>query len=254
MENSIVQVIKQASDETLSQQIEKAYDELEQKYFIKEWKSSELESGHFVESIRRLIEFKLFGQYTPIGNNLPNFNVQELTRYENSQGNESYRIIIPRVLFSVYCIRNKRGIGHLSLISANHQDATFILESCKWVIAEIVRLESSLDPDKTRLLVDKIIQREIEGLWEEGDIKRILIDGINLKDSILFLLFDKSPQSDEAMRKIIEYGDKTYFRKVLNDLHKKRLIEYQANGQCFLSPLGRKSAETITLRAFEKKE
>lgn len=251
MEQSIVQILHQASDNILSQQIARSYEELEQKYFIKEWKSSELESGHFVESIRRLIEFKLFGSYTPIGQNLSSFTPQVLASYENNQGNESYRIIIPRVLYSIYCIRNKRGVGHVSLISANHQDATFILESCKWVMAEIIRLESSLDPDISRRLVDKIIQRDVEGLWEEGDIKRILISGLTLKESILFLLFDKSPQSSYEIRSIIEYKNKTYFNKALKELHTKRILEYQSNGECVLSPKGRKEAERIILKAFD---
>lgn len=248
MKDVILRIIQYASDDKLSHTILNTYEEIEKKYFLSEWKLSELESGHFVEAIRRFIELKLFGQYTKIGTGLPSFNSSTLENYEKASGMESYRIIIPRVLFSIYCIRNKRGIGHLSLISANKQDASFILSSCKWILAEIIRIESNLDPNTTLALIEKVTQRDIEGIWEEGDIKRLLVTNINLQEKILFLLFDKNPLADEELRDIIENKDKSYFKKTLKKLHADRLIEYKHNGQCFLSPKGRKEAESIILK------
>jgi len=74
MKDAILRIIQNASDEKLSREILNIYEEIEKKYFIKEWKLSELEAGHFVEAIRRFIELKLFGQYTKIGTNLTSFN------------------------------------------------------------------------------------------------------------------------------------------------------------------------------------
>lgn len=245
MENSIIRIISSASDAVLAAAIINAYKEVEKNYFLKVWKSSELDSGHFVEAIRRFIEYKLFGYYPPIGTNLSNFNNATLQRYENASGDETYRIIIPRALFSIYTIRNKRGVGHIGLISPNHQDATLILSTCSWCLAELIRVESQADPNTTINMIEHIIERNIEGLWEEGDIKRILAENLSIKELILFLLYNDSPQHDTDLLNIIEYSNENYFKKVLRELHGNRLIEYRSNGECVVSPKGRIEAEKI---------
>ena len=45
----------------------------------------------------------------------------------------SYRILIPRYLYAMYSIRNKRGIIHKSEIDPNAMDLTILLYSAKWV-------------------------------------------------------------------------------------------------------------------------
>lgn len=247
----VSKILDGACDSILSEKIITSYQHIEKQYFLKEWKNAEFESGHFVEAIRRLIEFKLTGAYTSVNSKLPLFNQKTLQSYENSKGHESYRIIIPRVLFAIYCIRNKRGVGHISSIIPNHQDSTFVISSSKWILAEIIRLESSQSPNITIKIIEKISQRDIEGIWSEGDIKRILIDTLSVKESILFLLFEKSPQKSERIRDIIEYKNKSYFKKMLRELHKERLIEFRDDIDCILSPKGRLIAEKITLAEIE---
>lgn len=249
MEHNIKQTLTLASTDIIAENICRTFIEIEQKYFLKEWKTSELESGHFVESIRRFLEFKLFnGIFTPFSQPISIFNNTVLTSYENALGKESYRILIPRVLYAIYCVRNKRGVGHIGLVSPNHQDATFILSSCKWILAELIREESSLDPNHTLNLVEKIIERNIEGIWEEQEIKRILIDNISLKDSILVLLFDKSPLNFQDILTITETKNLTYFKKTIKQLHTERFLEYnEARQTCHLSPKGNIAAEKIIL-------
>lgn len=110
----------------------KSFYDVEQNYRLEKWKTSELDAGHFVEAVRRLIEQELQGSYTPFSQSLSSFSPAVLSRYESSNGLEEYRILIPRVIYAVYCIRNKRGVGHISSISPNKLDATFILHSSKW--------------------------------------------------------------------------------------------------------------------------
>lgn len=119
-----------------------AYREIESNYALQKWKPSELDAGHFVEAARRILEHELFGQATPINQQISKFSDQVLVKYEQATGDESYRMLIPRALKSVYNIRNKRGVGHVGPVSPNEMDATYILYSVKWVLAELVRLVS----------------------------------------------------------------------------------------------------------------
>src|SRR5437870_2005630 len=81
-----------------------AYKEIEGNFAVRKWKASELDAGHFVEASRRLIDHALTGSHTPIGGKLADFSDAELKRYEQQKGDESYRMLIPRVLKSVFNI------------------------------------------------------------------------------------------------------------------------------------------------------
>lgn len=240
-------IIEKASDATLANHIITTFQEVEKNFNLNSWKTSSLDSGHFVEAVRRFIELKLFGQYTPINKALPNFNDKCLQSYQNKQGDESYRIHIPRLLFTIYGIRNKRGIGHISNLKPNKIDSTLILSSCKWVLAEIVRLNSQYEIEETEVLIDEIIQRNIEGIWKVGETTRILKDGLNLKEKILYLLYNNISLKDTDIKDITEYSNFTYLKKTLKDFHKRRLIEYNDNGVCILSPKGAVEAEKLIL-------
>ena len=69
-----------------------------------------------------------------------------LKTFEQSYNSgEEYRIIIPRVLYSMYCIRNKRGMIHINNINPNRVDALYLINSSKWILSEIIRLTSNID-------------------------------------------------------------------------------------------------------------
>ncbi len=247
MEKQVRNILEAASDETLADAILDSYKEVERNYFTKSWKTSELDAGHFVEAVRRFLSFKLVGQYIPIGKTLPSLNDVEIKKILAEKGNDSYRMHIPRVLVVINGIRNKRGVGHLAKLNPNHLDATLIMANVKWVIAELVRLNSQLDASETVKIVDHIVERHVEGMWEEHDITRILVDGLNIKEKIIFLLFSTDHNLDDKLFEIIEYSNKSYFKKILKQLHKERLIEYKSDGTCVISPKGVLYAEKIIL-------
>jgi hypothetical protein len=247
MESKVRKIIEAASEKNLADHIVDSYKEVERNYFLKSWKTSELDAGHFVESVRRFVELKLFGKYTPIIKGLPPFNEKTMLGYVNTQGDESYRIHIPRALLTVYGIRNKRGVGHISNVSPNHLDATFIISSVKWILAEIIRINSSYKPEETSKIVEHIVDRSVEGVWEESDITRILVDGLSLKEQIIFLLYATKEVFDQKILEIIEYKNQAYFKKTLKQLHSTRLLEYKPNGECIISPKGSAYAEEVVL-------
>jgi hypothetical protein len=248
MPTKALKILEAASDASLAGAILQTFKDVEKQYFLRSWKTSALDAGHFIEAIRRFIDHKLFGKYTPITKALSALNDQELKRLENATGQDSYRLHIPRALIFAYGLRNKRGVGHLSTFSPNYMDASAILAACKWILAEILRLESTLSFDETVALVDRIIERPLPGIWDAGGVRRILNTNLSIRDQILFLLLHQSPQTETALRTATEYENQTYFRKLLRDLHKQRLIEYAANGLCKLSPKGHVEAEKIALR------
>jgi hypothetical protein len=238
-------ILTATSDALLSKEIYEAYSEVENNFATQQWKTSELDAGHFVEAVRRLIELKLFGSYTPIGTTLPTFNDQELRRYENATGDETYRILIPRALFAAYTIRNKRGVGHLGLLKPSKIDAAYILHTIKWVFAEILRLNSNLNILQTSEIVDRITDRQIDIIWKHDNITRILSNTMSARDKVLILLYDHNPQIDVQLLASTKYQNPTNFKKVLKKLDSDLFIEFMPDGKCVITPLGIKAAEII---------
>lgn len=229
----------------LTEALISAYTEIETNFWLQKWKASELDSGHFVEAARRLVENRLFGSYTPIGKSLPQFSDAELRRYENASGDESYRILIPRALKAIFNVRNKRGVGHLGNISANEMDATFILYTVKWVLAELVRLESGATPEVVQAELSKIVERRLSVLWKHKDITRVLSGGIATREQVLVLLYDESPKSSARLQADTEYKNASNFRKILSRLHSQRVIEFDNERNCTITPKGLLEAEAV---------
>jgi hypothetical protein len=242
-------VLKAHLPADLVHELLRAYQEIENNYVLEKWKSSELDAGHFVEAARRIVEHTLFGKYTPLDRQLPQFNDTALRQYEQATGDESYRILIPRVLHGVYAIRNKRGVGHVGQVSPNKMDASLILHSAKWVLAELLRLSSGLSPDQTQRIVDAIVERKLDALWKHGEITKVLDTSFTARQEILILLYDASPQKAAQLRDAVEYANSTNFRNILKRLHNDKLIYYAAaNEQCTIMPPGVREAEALLLK------
>ena len=210
------------------------------------WRYFGNEIGQFIEVSYRMIEFQLTANYTPIANKLPNFNERILIAWENygSTYDEVYRIIIPRCLYAMYCLRNKRGMIHKNHIDPNKMDATILLNDTKWILAEFFRLSSTLSFEETESIIDSIMCKDSSLIWDTGSVLRVLDTKMSCADKVLCLLYMRNSQTDAELRNSVEYKNPTEFKRVLKKLHTKRMIEYAAPN-CILSPLGVQRVEEI---------
>lgn len=226
-----------------------SYTSIHENFLIGKWKPAELDAGHFVECVRRVIENELFGVYQPLGKSLNTFNEKELVRYLNAKGDESFRILIPRALWSIYGLRNKRGVGHIGPVSANKMDATHIVYVSKWILAELLRLSSSLSPDDTQEIIDQIIERELELVYETGSGKlRVLSTDLSTPNQVLLLLYARPQMTFEELLAATEYKRRNDFKKVIKKMHKKRFIEFdEVTNLVEILPPGIIEAEKISV-------
>lgn len=238
-------ILKAGYNAELADHIIKSFSEIQTNYVLKKWKPSELDAGHFVEAARRTIDFVFRGAYTPFNTSLPKFTDAELARYERETSHESYRMLIPRALKAIYNIRNKRGVAHVSDVDPNEMDATYILYTTKWIVAELIRLKSSLSPAHAQQLVNSVVERQIPLLWKEADIETILVPGMPTSDQVLVLLYDKSPRTVLELQQITEYKNTTNFKKILRRLHDKKFVYLSADESCRLTPVGVGEAELL---------
>lgn len=105
--NNIKNILINEYPEKLIDSILECYLKALTEYRKYNWKYVGTEIGQFIENCRRMIEYKLNNSYAPLCQTLTNFNEKELKNFESKPGKVEYRIIIPRLLYSSYAIRNK---------------------------------------------------------------------------------------------------------------------------------------------------
>lgn len=219
------------------------FEGIDRNYRLENWKPSELDSGHFVEVARRIIEHELFGTYTPVDKSLGSFSPSVLGKYESATGEESLRIIMPRVLYSMYCVRNKRGVGHVGSISPNKMDATFILSSAKWVLAEFVRISGQAVPDRAHLIINDLTDKHVDIVWSDEETFMILDPRMKAANKVLVALYKEDNIHIELLQQRIQYKHKSNFKKIIKQLEASKLLHWTEQGNCKLSPLGLREVE-----------
>lgn len=226
-------------------EIEENYMKILTQYKCKNWQYFGNEVGQFNELIYRIIEDETCGAHTPLSEKIFPLNHQILQKWEQSKicSDDTFKILIPRVLFSMFCLRNKRGMIHKSEISPNEMDANVLFACVKWILSELIRKSASIDFAQAEKIIVDINTKELDLLWNLNGKVKVIAD-LTTKNKILLLLYDKNVLSDEELRASIEYKNKTIFNKILGELHKDRLIDY-TNHICTISPVGIKSIESI---------
>lgn len=183
------------------------------------WQYFGNEIGQFIEVARRIIEYQLSGNYTPLADRLTIFSEKVLISLESHSStiSEVYRVLIPRTLYAMYCLRNKRGMIHKSSIDPNKMDATVLLGNAKWILAEFFRLASTLPFEETEAIIESIICRETSVVWDTGTSLRILDTRMSAKDKVLCLLYVKDMLRDDASYRaivdaLVDFSDDAYVR------------------------------------------
>ena len=239
-------ILKVKYPQDLSEKIIELYSKILSEYRKKNWQNCISNVGQFNEAIYRVLEFELMGVYIDLSTQVPQFQNSTLSRWENVPNKpEIYRIVIPRVLYSMYCLRNKRGAVHLSNISPNEIDANLLVQQVKWILAEIVRMASNLSFDETANLIKQITCKEVNAIWDTGENIRVLENKLTTTQKVLCLLYYKDGQKDRELFINTGYKNFNLFKnRILKEMHKNRFIEYDSKC-CKISPLGVREAEEI---------
>lgn len=216
-----------------------SYKKALSQYKKENWDYFGNDCGKFNEIFFRIIQLKLEGNYTPLEKKIPIFNDKILVDWENKSStiSESYRFVMPRILYSMFCIRNKRGMIHVNDISPSKTDATMLIYNMKWLLCELLRIHNNNNIDEAMTYIEDIMSKENSIVWNYKDKIKILDSSINIKDKICILLYIKNNQSINELYNNSCYSNKSLFIKKIKELTKDLLIA-EENGICFISPKG----------------
>ena len=143
-----------------------AHREIVQNYAESRWEPAELNGGKLCEVVYSIAEGALNGRL-PDCPAKPRNMVSACQRLEQTPpnpavvGDRSFRIQIPRAIVFLYEIRNNRGVGHVGGdVNPNHADATVVLATSNWLLAELIRVFHSVSLREAQETVDVLVERK----------------------------------------------------------------------------------------------
>jgi hypothetical protein len=209
------------------------YRQIVQNYAEHRWSPSELSGGKFCEVVYSILVGHGSGSYSTKPVKPKDFPTACRALESNTSEPRSFRILIPRMLPALYEVRNNRGVGHAGGdVDPNHMDATVVLSTCNWIMAELVRVLHAMMIGEAQSIVDSLAERRIPLIWQSGDLKRMLDPSVSLSDQILILI-GSSPGSvrTEELLEWIEAKDRAYFKRLLRKLHDSRMLNLSKDGK-----------------------
>lgn len=238
---------------TLRDDLLNAFNEIVKNYRERRWEPSELNGGKLCEAVYTVCKGWLDGGAYPKRaqkpTRFPNKCWDMESVYQHVPNSRTARILIPRMMMGLYDIRNNRGVGHAgSDVDPNHMDATAVLYTSKWLMAELVRLLHTFTTEEATAIVDGLIEREVTWVWTHGGKKRVLRKGLTWKQQTLVLLLTEAGDVAESdLFRWLEHPGLASFRKdVLKQLHKDRLVDYDLEERTVrLLPPGVTAAEGL---------
>jgi hypothetical protein len=214
------------------------FQKLHQQYFLGRWEPSQLDAGRFAEIVLRILEYKDSGIYTPIGTQLKRLSIVAAIQ-KNKKIEESLSFHVLGLAELILDFRNKRNVAHPGQIDVNEMDSAFVLSSVNWILAELVRIETKMNPAEAQAEIKKIIERKVPIIEEIGGRLKCLNPDLDAKQKTLVFCYQKYPTriSLDDLCDWTEYSNKGVLRNHLNVLNREGKIDFR-DGQACLTKLG----------------
>lgn len=203
------------------------------------------QAGKLAEVLLRVLQEVLTGNSIPLSKNLGNFKSEcdKLEQAPATAGPDGLRILMPRALFFLYTLRNKRDFGHVGgEVDANEIDALTAMRISDWCMCELIRVCHNLPLEDAQLLCDAIAKRKLPVIWNVLGRKRILDTSLNYGEQTLLLLYSEieSGIPTEDLFEWTEHSNRSIYRRdVIARLHRNRLIEWDRETEmAIISPKG----------------
>lgn len=212
----------------LADEVLKQYVETKRRYYLGDHRPTAVEGGRFCEAVTRVLEHALLGSFTPLGKSLPGLNDKRLNTLFCAHGKpDGLRVHLPKALYFIYGIRNQRDAAHLGDgIDPNMQDASLVVNTLDWMMAELVRVFHTVTSDAAHSIITDLVTRE-DPVIEEIDGQPVCSKELGVGDRILVFLYragrEKGLELKELKRQM-RHNDQSNLTKAVRRLDEKGLV------------------------------
>lgn len=232
--DKLERILSNNFDSVLAKNLIDFYKKLKETQFLGKFEECQINCGKFVEIMIRILEFLNGGQYTAL-NKLVKLDNKLVNQLEsNTKLYDSMRFHIPKILKTIYDIRNKRGVAHVGEINPNIMDSTYVVTACDWILAECVRIYYADDLKTVKNIIKSIIETKIPIIEEFGEDLLVLEPNptsLSVSSKILLILYHKHPDrmSIQNIKKWIKTRSKSHIMTALKQLEEKTNIFRRGN-------------------------
>jgi hypothetical protein len=225
------------------------YEESQRAAAGADWEKVGLKAGKICEIAYCILQGICTGTYPPKIEKPKNMQdaCRSLETRAASSTPRSAKIRMPRLIAAIYEMRNNRAIGHAGGdVQPNEMDGLLFNQAIKWMMAEFVRQLHNVPLSEARKLVDELSVRWSAAMWEADGRKRVLIQGLDMQQKVLSLLYFSDMKATlEQLREWLDITNITNFKtRYLAPLHSYGLIDFnQRTGAIHLLPPGAKEVE-----------
>ncbi len=177
-------------DSTLADQLFSESEELETSFALHKWKHTQLDGGRFCEVASRIIysvdsgTINLTKSVETCINYIENDHATHL--YPDRQALNH----IVKVIKSAYKLRSQRGAVHVTpKYTADEIDSRYILECCRWILADILRLFAGTTKKEVAELIQELAQYPVPLVREYGERKLLQSVAFTTEEEVLVLLY-----------------------------------------------------------------
>lgn len=153
------------------------------------WEESILKAGKFVEAAIKAIA-KHAGLHILGGRKFKlNVLITQLEKLDCQVLDDALRLTIPRACRLIYDISSNRGARHdTDEVNPNKMDATVLVETMSWILAELVRYSQKgmVNPDKAVRVIDALMEKKYPAI--ENIDGRIYINKDNMSATNVAIL------------------------------------------------------------------
>ena len=219
-----------------------AYSDMKHNFYLGGLRLSAVEGGRFCEAAFRLLEQIGFGQFTALGTTLDTEKlIKQLQGLPQAKAPDAVRIHIPRALRVVYDIRNKRDTAHLADgIDPNVQDATLVMGTLDWVMAEFVRIYHSVKADVAYRIIERMVTRKAPAVEDFDGFLKVLRPKLKASDYALLTLFE-SGKLGATFQQIETWAQpkmRKNLKRTMDRLVSDQALVHFANGKYVITKLG----------------
>lgn len=209
-------------------------------YYSRKWSPTELSGGRFCEIVYSIVKGYASGSYPNRASKPRNFLAACQSLEQETALPRSFRILIPRLLPALYEVRNNRGVGHVGGdVDPNYMDSSLVLSTTSWVVSELIRVLHSLTLDEAQEIVSRLSSHKSPAVWVSSATRRVLVPSLSLNEQVLVLVgSNEEPTAFNDLVDWIENSNTGYVRRVVNKMHKSRLLEFSKDELVELLPPG----------------
>lgn len=222
---------KVVADKLLNELLQE-YDMAKKFHFLEDWEKSILHASKFSELTLAVIKNIVDNETIDINNiHFDQLYNDFINRTKVTGEDEILLLAIPRVVRTVYDIRNKKRVAHVKAIDPDLLDSQYCVSACDWTLAQFVMLYLESDPQEVSSIIYSLIEKQVPFVeqFEDGSMV-ILKENLTFKEQFMVGLYKLGLRvSKKELSRIL----KTYnqlINSTAKNLEDEKLVHMNENG------------------------